>query len=183
MFTLTPRKEGTVDLLGFTYLLSGVIRGRQIFPVASSKASAAGQEPETDPSLSLIVTAAMPRLVIQTSIPSKLSLLSGEVSKVIVTLSNHGAAPLTALRVAFQHPHILAFGRREETDRPMFQNDTAVAGPGTARGVVPIGVTGPTTDVVCAFREIAVVAVAARTLTPWSRSGVHAGGGQRQQLV
>jgi hypothetical protein len=111
-FALTPRREGAVDLLGFTYLLSGVIRGRQLFAT-----------PEPDPALSLIVTTAMPRLVVQMALPPKLALLSGEVATASVVLSNQGAAPLTGLRVVLQHPHILAFGR--PADGPLFTGTAA----------------------------------------------------------
>ena len=111
-FTLTPQQEGTLDILGFTYYLSGVIRGRQQFRSDAATAGAGGGD--VDPALSLIVTAPMPRLVVRSLAPSKLVMLAGETVQATVVLANAGAAPLTHLRVALQHPHYLAFGQPGE---------------------------------------------------------------------
>lgn len=95
---ITPKKSGEINIVGFKYLLCGILPSSRLFSSTLSNTP-----------LLILVTPPMPVLeVIFHSFPS--SLRTGEICNFVVEVNNKGTTGLKDLAVKCSHPSVFQFG-------------------------------------------------------------------------
>ncbi|KAL1917610.1 uncharacterized protein VTP21DRAFT_4003 [Calcarisporiella thermophila] len=123
---VTPRKEGSVHILGMHFLLQGAIPGFRHFykrgkRLNDTKQQRMGVVYMPDHSLNLLVTSPMPLLnVTLHSFPDVL--LSGEVTQAILEINNRGERGLTCLRLGLSHPGFLCVEEAGLLDQTIYED-------------------------------------------------------------
>jgi len=122
-----PKKDGRLKILGLRYALQSIVHSYKKFSKHGKRLNDTKEQRmnvvyATDSSLELTVTAPMPLLEVAfRSFPDML--LSGEVSRLVLDISNKGQTGLTDLRVKLNHPSFICIGDTRMLDRSVYSKN------------------------------------------------------------
>ncbi|KAJ3044711.1 Trafficking protein particle complex 8 [Rhizophlyctis rosea] len=166
-----PKQEGTLIIHGVRYNFAGTVpthhifhkRGRRLNDPVSMKSET--PKYAADHTLQLAVTSPMPVLDVQfQSFPE--SLLSGEVTKAVLQISNKGNRGLRNLRLKISHPSFLRVGEGGDLDGEAY----VVATGDGIQSYQTSNTLSDTSTIVIKLAPDGILAAGATTLVPiWVR--------------
>ncbi|CAG8460304.1 5163_t:CDS:10 [Ambispora gerdemannii] len=121
---VTPKREGTIKIVGLRYSLHSIVRSRRTFAKRGKRLNNTKQQMmdvvyAPDLSLEVLVTSPMPLLEVAFhSFPEML--FSGEVIQVVLEINNKGQTGLTDLQVKMSHPSFFCVGDAEMLEKTIY---------------------------------------------------------------